>query len=69
MKKTKYQLWDMQEQYGMDYNSEIDCLDRAMEISDYTKPHYYLILNDKEKLIKTVTVDRGSLTWTNHAKP
>lgn len=69
MKKSKtikkYQLWDLDAQYGLDFDSEIACVDHAMGECDYVKKYHFLILQGS-KLIKSFSVDRGKVEWINH---
>jgi len=66
MKKIKYQLWDMQESIGIEFETEMKCLEHIMDVSDYTSAFYFLIMKDKNKVLKTVIYDRGNINWVNH---
>ena len=73
-KKAKLEIWNMEEEYGIERDSIGQALEYIVEAgiwgndkkADY--PRHWLIL-ENGKLIKTVRVDSiGRVSWTTHSK-
>lgn len=71
MKKKKekgpfFELWDIQDNNGLQFNTQLHAFEWAMEISgNQTKERYFLLLQNNI-LFKTITVQSGKISWVNH---
>lgn len=69
--KDVYSLWDVVADEGTCYETYEELLDNVLELyylSDEQHTFFLVIEHDTDRLLKTITVRHGEISWVTHAE-